>query len=67
MKTADLYIRVSTDDQKYGYSPRAQEEALRKYCEAQDILIRKVVSEEQSAKSFDRPGWQRLLSEWKKK
>lgn len=66
MKTADLYIRVSTDDQKYGYSPRAQEEALRKYCDAQDILIRKVVSEEQSAKSFNRPGWQRLLSEWKK-
>ncbi|WP_184492490.1 recombinase family protein [Algoriphagus iocasae] len=66
MKIADLYVRVSTDDQKYGYSPRAQEEALRKYCETQGISIRKVVSEEQSAKSFERPGWQGLLSEWKR-
>jgi site-specific DNA recombinase len=34
MKTADLYERVSTDEQAdKGYSQRSQEELLRKYCD----------------------------------
>jgi len=38
MKTADLYVRVSTDEQAdKGYSVRSQEEVLRKYCSLQNI------------------------------
>jgi DNA invertase Pin-like site-specific DNA recombinase len=34
MKTADLYVRVSTDEQAdKGYSQRGQEEVLRKFCD----------------------------------
>ena len=40
MKTADLYVRVSTDEQAAkGYSPKSQEEALRRHCETHDIAI----------------------------
>jgi len=56
MKVADLYIRVSTDEQAdKGYSQRSQEELLRKYCTINGISIRKVMFEDHSAKSFDRP------------
>jgi DNA invertase Pin-like site-specific DNA recombinase len=49
--TADLYIRVSTDEQAdKGYSQRDQEERLRRYCELQKINIRKVLREDHSAK-----------------
>jgi site-specific DNA recombinase len=49
--TADLYIRVSTDEQAdKGYSQRDQEERLKKYCENNQIQIRKVVFEDHSAR-----------------
>lgn len=57
MKIADLYIRVSTDEQaEKGYSQRDQEERLRRYCEFNNITIRKVIYEDYSAKSFALPG-----------
>lgn len=63
MKYADLYIRVSTDEQAdKGYSQRDQEERLRKYCELKEISIRHVYIEDHSAKSFKRPQWQKYLS-----
>jgi len=63
MKIADLYIRVSTDEQAdKGYSQRNQEEVLLKYCEINRITVRKVIFEDHSAKSFVRPEWIRLLS-----
>ncbi len=63
MKTADLYIRVSTDEQaEKGYSQRDQEERLRKYCELNAIQIREVVFEDHSAKTFARPKWTQLLN-----
>jgi site-specific DNA recombinase len=66
--TADLYIRVSTDEQAdKGYSQRDQEERLRKYCELQKITIRKVIWEDHSAKTFNRPEWMRLLADLKKR
>lgn len=38
--TADLYIRVSTDEQAdKGYSQRDQEERLKKYCENNQINV----------------------------
>jgi site-specific DNA recombinase len=62
MKIADLYIRVSTDEQaEKGYSQRNQEEVLRRYCEINLITVRKVVFEDHSAKSFNRPAWMTFL------
>ncbi len=44
MEIADLYVRVSTDEQAdKGYSQRDQEERLRKYCETSNIRVRKVI------------------------
>jgi DNA invertase Pin-like site-specific DNA recombinase len=67
MKIADLYIRVSTDEQAdKGYSQRDQEERLRRYCNINNIQIRKVIFEDHSAKTFKRPAWQNLLSDLRK-
>ena len=68
MKIADLYIRVSTDEQAdRGYSQRNQEEVLRKYCDINSIQIRKVIFEDHSAKTFNRPEWNKLLVDLKKR
>ncbi len=65
---ADLYIRVSTDEQAdKGYSQRDQAERLQKYCENNKISIRKVIFEDHSAKTFNRPEWSKLLLELKSK
>ncbi|WP_313511899.1 recombinase family protein [Sphingobacterium sp.] len=67
MRKADLYIRVSTDEQAdKGYSQRDQEDRLRKYCEIKGIPIRDVYIEDHSAKSFKRPEWQAYLSNLRK-
>ncbi len=67
MKIADLYIRVSTDEQAdKGYSQRDQEERLRKYCEINSIQVRKVIFEDHSAKTFNRPQWTKLLIDLRK-
>ena len=64
MKVADLYIRVSTEEQAdKGYSQRDQEERLRKYCEINLISVRKVIYEDHSAKNFKRPAWLYYLKE----
>ncbi len=61
-RIADLYVRVSTDEQaEKGYSQRNQEELLRKYCGINDIQIRDVIYEDHSAKTFNRPQWKKLL------
>lgn len=66
MKIADLYIRVSTDEQAdKGYSQRCQEDVLLKYCEINNIKVRKSVFEDHSAKTFERPEWKTLLVELK--
>jgi DNA invertase Pin-like site-specific DNA recombinase/flagellin-specific chaperone FliS len=68
MRIADLYIRVSTDEQAdKGYSQRDQEERLTKYCEINSIEVRKVVFEDHSAKTFKRPAWTKLLGELRKR
>lgn len=67
MKIADLYIRVSTDEQAdKGYSQRDQEERLRKYCDINGIKVRKIIYEDHSAKTFERPAWRSLLKELRK-
>jgi site-specific DNA recombinase len=63
MKIADLYVRVSTDEQAdKGYSQRNQEELLRRYCELNAITVRKVIFEDHSAKTFVRPAWSTFLN-----
>lgn len=67
MKIADLYIRVSTDEQAdKGYSQRSQEELLNKYCDINKIAVRKVIFEDHSAKTFVRPEWNKYLLDLKK-
>jgi site-specific DNA recombinase len=67
MKTADLYIRVSTDEQAdKGYSQRNQEEVLKRYCEINHISVKRVIFEDHSAKTFNRPRWNFLLTELRK-
>ncbi|KGO78826.1 hypothetical protein Q763_16715, partial [Flavobacterium beibuense F44-8] len=67
-KIADLYIRVSTDEQAdKGYSQRDQEERLKRYCNTNKITIGQIVYEDHSAKTFRRPEWIRLLDSLKKR
>lgn len=67
MKIADLYIRVSTDEQAdKGYSQRNQEEVLKRYCQFHNLQIRKIIFEDHSAKTFNRPAWNNLLTDLKK-
>jgi len=67
MQIADLYIRVSTDEQAdKGYSQRNQEEMLRKYCNLHAIRVRKAIFEDHSAKTFNRPQWKGLLLDLRK-
>ncbi|HXK00082.1 MAG TPA: recombinase family protein [Gelidibacter sp.] len=62
MRKADLYIRVSTDEQAdKGYSQRDQEERLIRYCENNGVLIKNIYKEDHSAKTFRRPEWQKYL------
>ncbi|WP_091211867.1 recombinase family protein [Mucilaginibacter gossypiicola] len=66
MKTAILYIRVSTDEQAdKGFSQRDQDERLRQYCERNNIIVGQVIFEDHSAKTFDRPAWNKMLSNLK--
>lgn len=65
--TADLYIRVSTDEQaEKGYSQRSQEDFLRKFCELKGYTIRQVIFEDHSAKTFNRPKWKNYLLDLKR-
>lgn len=68
MKTADLYIRVSTDEQAdKGYPQRDQEDRLKRFCSANNIHVGNVIYEDHSAKSFNRPEWIKLLANLKKR
>ncbi len=68
MKTAFLYVRVSTDEQAdKGYSQRNQDEILRRYCEINKISVKDVFIEDHSAKTFNRPEFSKLLLAIKKK
>ena len=62
IKTAFLYTRVSTTDQKdSGYSLAFQEQALREYCSKQGIQVLHHFEEDYSAKNFDRPEFKKLM------
>ncbi len=62
MKTAVLYVRVSTEEQaSRGYSLRSQQEILTNYCNLNSISILKIFTEDYSAKNFKRPEWIKLI------
>ena len=64
MKSAYLYVRVSTDEQRRkGYSLPEQEDRLLKYCTFNDIEVKGIFREDFSAKSFNRPEWKLLIAE----
>lgn len=68
MKTAYLYVRVSTDEQKRrGYSLPEQEDRLLKYCENHNIKVKGIYREDYSAKNFNRPEWKKLVATIKSK
>jgi site-specific DNA recombinase len=63
MRKAILYIRVSTDEQAdKGYSQNHQEERLRKFCEINGYVVVSVYREDYSAKTFNRPRFNELLT-----
>ena len=67
MKSAYLYVRVSTDEQKRtGYSLIEQEERLLQYCEIHKINVKGIFREDYSAKDFNRPEWKNLIKTIKK-
>ena len=62
MKTAILYVRVSTDEQaKNGYSLRYQEARLMDYCKLKGIRVLNIYREDYSAKTFNRPEFKKLF------
>jgi site-specific DNA recombinase len=66
MKNAYLYIRVSTDEQAIkGFSQRSQADRLEKYCNLNGIKIQEKIFEDYSAKTFNRPEWQKLFTSLK--
>lgn len=68
MRKAILYIRVSTDEQAdKGYSQNHQEERLTKFCEINGYTIVESYREDYSAKTFNRPSFNKLLDSLKKK
>jgi len=60
MKSAYLYVRVSTDEQmRKGYSLPEQEYRLLKYCIQNQIVVKEIFREDFSAKDFNRPEWKK--------
>lgn len=67
MRKAILYLRVSTDEQAdKGYSIKYQEERLLKFCEMQGYEVVEIFKEDYSAKTFNRPEFNKLLLYLKK-
>ena len=63
-----IYTRVSTEDQKEnGFSLQDQERRIRKYCMENGKNIVQHYQDDHSAKDFNRPQFQKLLSDLKEK
>lgn len=66
MPVVYLYIRVSTDEQAVkGYSQRSQLERLVHYCKYNSLVITETILEDCSAKTFNRPAWNKLMTKIK--
>lgn len=62
MKKAILMSRVSSEEQSRGYSLDVQLDALKHYCDRNNIMVTQTIKEDHSAKSFDRPGLKECLN-----
>ncbi|MBO9672159.1 MAG: recombinase family protein [Sphingobacteriaceae bacterium] len=60
MKTAILYLRVSTDEQPLRGLFIESSAGNANYCKLHGISILKIFTEDHSAKSFRRPKWMKL-------
>lgn len=61
-KRAVGYIRVSTDKQaKYGVSLEAQQSKIAAMVQLQDAKLLEIIQDDESGKSLDRPGMQRII------
>src|SRR5436190_5590164 len=59
---AIIYIRVSTDEQKEkGFSLGLQTDLTYKYCEQMNYEVIGFYQEDYSAKTFNRPEWQKMM------
>jgi site-specific DNA recombinase len=68
MKKVVVYSRVSTEDQRVsGISLEEQVDRLRKYCQRNDFEIIAEYQDDVSAKSFNRPSFQRFIQDLKTK
>ncbi|WP_142683545.1 recombinase family protein [Chitinophaga polysaccharea] len=68
MSSAFLYVRVSTDEQALrGYSLSFQEKKLQEYCSLYKIQVVDIIREDHSAKTFNRPGWNKLMRSLKER
>lgn len=66
MKTADLYVRVSTDEQaEKGFSVKYQEDILRRHCLINSIQVQNIFFEDFPARNFKRPTWYSLWTNYK--
>ncbi len=66
MKTADLYIRVSTDEQaEKAFSIKYKEDVLLRHCLINGIRIQNIFFEDFPARNFKRPTWSSLLTSYK--
>ena len=62
MTKAIGYIRVSTEKQKNeGFSLEAQERKIRAMADVQDLVLDRIISDDESGKNLDRPGMKKVL------
>ncbi len=66
MEKVIIYTRVSTDEQSLGYSLRDQKDKLDSYCTNKQYSTIAHYEDDHSAKTFDRPAFQKLFSFIKK-
>lgn len=62
MKKVAIMSRVSSDEQAKGFSLDVQYDALTRHCQRFDYEVVYVITEDHSAKTFNRPEWKK----WKK-
>ena len=67
-KTCHVYVRVSTEDQAKGFSPKSQKSACIDYAKSQGYKVLNVFIEDgKSARTTQRPEFQKMLNDIKSK
>lgn len=63
---AYLYIRINTNEQAENNSSKDQYDKLTQYCQSENIEIIGIYNEHYSAKTFDRPEFNKFLAQLRK-